>query len=222
MWETWVQSLGWEDPLEKGKATHSSILAWRILWTTVHGVTKSQTQLSNFHFHGSWLLPRSKCLLILCLPSLSTVILEPKKIKSATVSTCSPSICHEVMGLDAMILVFWMLSFKSVFSLSLSHSSRGSLVPVHFLPLERYHQQKSPVFSKSVFWQLHNLSLCLFFIRSEWEHTFSYFVELYCFLKWGWCLGFPPSNGENFVLIDIIPQVLLESGDLFPHQCPKP
>ena len=33
MWETWVQSLGWEDPLEKGKATHSSILAWRIPWT---------------------------------------------------------------------------------------------------------------------------------------------------------------------------------------------
>ena len=34
MWETWLQSLGWEDPLEKGKATHSSILAWRIPWTT--------------------------------------------------------------------------------------------------------------------------------------------------------------------------------------------
>ena len=33
MWETWVQSLGWEDPLEKGMATHSSILAWRIPWT---------------------------------------------------------------------------------------------------------------------------------------------------------------------------------------------
>ena len=33
MWETWVQSLGWEDPLEKGKATDSSILAWRIPWT---------------------------------------------------------------------------------------------------------------------------------------------------------------------------------------------
>ena len=32
MWETWIQSLGWEDPLEKGKATHSSILDWRILW----------------------------------------------------------------------------------------------------------------------------------------------------------------------------------------------
>ena len=33
MWETWVRSLGWEDPLEKGKATHSSILAWKIPWT---------------------------------------------------------------------------------------------------------------------------------------------------------------------------------------------
>ena len=37
MWETWVQSLGWDDPLEKGMATHSSILAWRILWTEEPG-----------------------------------------------------------------------------------------------------------------------------------------------------------------------------------------
>ena len=51
MWEIWVQSLGWEDLLEKGKTTHSSILAWRIPWTTVHGVAKSWTRLSNFHFH---------------------------------------------------------------------------------------------------------------------------------------------------------------------------
>ena len=49
--ETWVRSLGWEDPLEKGKATHSSILAWRVPWT-VHGVTKSQTRLSELHFHS--------------------------------------------------------------------------------------------------------------------------------------------------------------------------
>ena len=40
--ETWVRSLGWEDPLEKGKAPHSGILAWRIPWTAVPGVTKSQ------------------------------------------------------------------------------------------------------------------------------------------------------------------------------------
>ena len=51
-------------------------------------------------------LPGSKCLLILWLQSPSTVILEPKKIKSVTISIVSPSICHEVMGLDAMILVF--------------------------------------------------------------------------------------------------------------------
>ena len=44
MWETWVQSLGWEDPLEKGNTTHSSILAWRIPWLgEVHEVTKSWT-----------------------------------------------------------------------------------------------------------------------------------------------------------------------------------
>ena len=60
-------------------------------------------------------LPRSKHLLISGLQSLSSVILEPKKIKSVTVSTFSPSICHEVMGLDAMILAFWMLSFKPFF-----------------------------------------------------------------------------------------------------------
>ena len=51
-------------------------------------------------------LPRSKCLLISWLQSPSAVILEPKKIKSVTVSTVFPSICHEVMGPDAMILVF--------------------------------------------------------------------------------------------------------------------
>jgi len=51
-------------------------------------------------------LPRSKSLLISWLQSPSAVILEPKKIKSVTVSTVSPSICHEVMGPDAKILVF--------------------------------------------------------------------------------------------------------------------
>ena len=53
MWETWVRSLGFENPLEEGMATHSSILPWRLpkdrgaWWVTVHGVTKSQTRLSN-------------------------------------------------------------------------------------------------------------------------------------------------------------------------------
>ena len=54
MWETWLQSLGWEDPLEKAMVTLSNILAWRISWTeepgglpTVHGVAKSRTQLND-------------------------------------------------------------------------------------------------------------------------------------------------------------------------------
>ena len=69
MWKTWAQSLGWEEPLEEGMATHSSILAWRILmdrglvwripmdrgaWqATVHRVAKSQTQLSDWAHNGS-------------------------------------------------------------------------------------------------------------------------------------------------------------------------
>ena len=63
-------------------------------------------------------LPRSKCLLISWLQSPSVMILEPKKMMSVAVSIVFPSICHEVMGPDAMILVFWMLSFKPTSSLS--------------------------------------------------------------------------------------------------------
>ena len=70
-------------------------------------------------------LPRSKRLLVSWLQSPSAVILEPRKIKSATVYTVSPSISHEVMGPDAMILVFWMLSL--LFQVSFLCS--------HFLPL---------------------------------------------------------------------------------------
>ena len=78
-------------------------------------------------------LPRSKHLLIPWLHSASAVILEPRKIR-----------CHcfhfsPIYGSDIMILAFWMLSFKPVFSTLLSPSSRASLVPLHFLPLGWYH-----------------------------------------------------------------------------------
>ena len=74
------------------------------IWTFVGKVTYLLfNMLSRFVIA---FLPRSKCLLILWLQSLSAVILEPKKIKPVTVFISSPSICHEVMGLDAMILVF--------------------------------------------------------------------------------------------------------------------
>ena len=73
VWETWVWSLGWEDPLAKGKATHSSILAWRIPWTLVH--EKSQMGLSDFHFH---FLKWDKSMSIKC--TLGCLNLEWKKI----------------------------------------------------------------------------------------------------------------------------------------------
>ena len=77
-------------------------------------------------------LRRSKHLLISWLQSPSAVILEPKNIKSLTVSIVS-SICHEVIGLDAIIVVFWMLGFKPIFHSPLLLWSRGSLV-LCFLP----------------------------------------------------------------------------------------
>ena len=78
-------------------------------------------------------LPRSKHLLISWLQSPSAVILEPKKVKFLTLSIVSPSICHEVMGTEAMIFIFWMSSFKPTFSLS-SFTLRGSLFLLRFLP----------------------------------------------------------------------------------------
>jgi len=73
-------------------------------WTFVSKVTfKLFNMLSRFVIA---FLPNSKCVLISWLQSPSSVILEPPKIKSATVATVSPSICHEVMVLNAKILVF--------------------------------------------------------------------------------------------------------------------
>ena len=76
-------------------------------------------------------LPRSKRLLISWLQSPSAVILEPKKRKSSTIS---PSICHEVIEPDVVILIFWMLSFKPAFSLYFTLVKRlfscSSLFPI--------------------------------------------------------------------------------------------
>ena len=79
-------------------------------------------------------LGKRKCLLISRLKSPSTVILTPKKIKSVTVSTFSPSICHQVLGTMPWSLFSesWVLSQLFCFP----PSSRGFLVPLHFLPLE--------------------------------------------------------------------------------------
>ena len=58
-------------------------------------------------------------------------MLEPKKMKSDTASTFPPSICHEMIGLDAMIFIFWMLSFKPAFSLSSFTSGTSRLKPLY-------------------------------------------------------------------------------------------
>ena len=112
-------------------------------------------------------LPRSKHLLISWLKSLSPVILETKKIKSVTVATFLPYVCHEVMGPDAIILVFWMLSFKPAFLLSSSLSSGASSVALHFLPLEWYHL---------------NILDCWYFSQQSWIH-----LVLHPARHFAWC-----------------------------------
>ena len=98
-------------------------------WTFV---SKVMSLLFNMHSRVVLaFLPRSKRLLISWLQSPSAVILEPQKIKFLTISIVSPSICHEVMGPDAMILVFEMLNFKSAFySPFLFNSSSLSAISV--------------------------------------------------------------------------------------------
>ena len=134
--------------LEKEMATQSSILAWRIPGTGEPGGLPSMGSHRVRHDWSDWaaaaaaarfviaFLPRSKRFLISWLQSPYVMILEPKKIKSVTFPDFSPSIWHELIGLDAMILVFQMLNFKPVFSLSSFTLSRGSLVPLHFLLLK--------------------------------------------------------------------------------------
>ena len=80
------------------------------------------------------ILPRSEHLLISWLQSPSEVILKPKKIKSATVSTFFLSICRDMMGLDAMIFIFLMLSFKPTFSLSSFTFIKRLFSSLNFLP----------------------------------------------------------------------------------------
>ena len=122
-----------------------------------------------FHMLPSFViafLPRSKCLLISWLQALSSVVLEPKKIKSVIAPPFPPPICHEVVRLDIMILVFWMLSFKSAFSLFSFTLSKSSLVPLHILPLEWYlHIWGCCYFSQQSWFLLNDLSSLAFHMR---------------------------------------------------------
>ena len=88
--------------------------------TNLDSILKSRdiNLLINVHLVKAMILPRRKSLLISWLQSPSAVILEPPQNKVCHCFHCFPTIFHDVMGLDAMIFVFWMLSFKPTFSLS--------------------------------------------------------------------------------------------------------
>ena len=77
MWETWVRSLGWEDPLEKGKATHSSILAWRIPWTIQSmGSQRVGNNRDTFTFHREYHEKHYKPTLLTSIVMLKSYKLE--------------------------------------------------------------------------------------------------------------------------------------------------
>ena len=116
------------------KSINSSALSFIVQFSILYMTTGKTMVLTTWNFVGKVMslllnmlsrlvitfLLRSKCLLISWLQSPLVVILEPRKIKTSTVSTVSSSICHEVMGLNVMILAFWMLSFKPTFHSPLS------------------------------------------------------------------------------------------------------
>ena len=126
----------------------------------VHGVAKNRSDTTEWL---NWtelrlvnaFLPRSKHLLISWLQLPSAVILEPNKMKPVTVSTVSPSICHEVMGLDAMILVFWMLSFMSTFSFpSFTYYGQFQITNMISVSLQNSWKFKSTLVSRANWLQL--------------------------------------------------------------------
>ena len=102
MQETWVQSLSWEDPLEKGQATDSSILTWRIPWI-VHGVTKSQTQQSNFHFTSVISILQSRtCDPMLALQGLEQMLTVMNRSQGYPVSFLMTQGCWRALR-DALV-----------------------------------------------------------------------------------------------------------------------
>ena len=130
--ETWVKSLDGEDPLKEEMATHSSIPAWRIPWTEEPGGFQSMglkrvghDWVANTYTFppvqppslDSWEFSSVQSLAPFNFMAAVTICSDfgAQKIKSVIVCIVSPSICHEVVGPDAMIFVFWMVSFKPVF-----------------------------------------------------------------------------------------------------------
>ena len=115
-------------------------------------------------------LPRSKHLNFMAAVTVHSDS-EAWENKIFAVSIFPPSICHQMMGLDAMILIFLVLSFKPVFHSPFSLSSGASLVPLHFLPERRYH--------------LHIWGCCYF----SWQ-SFFFFLISWRLITLQYCSGF--------------------------------
>ena len=105
--KTWVPSLSWEDPLEKGKATHSSILAWRILYSILYSpwVAKNRTRLSDFHFRYSHIIfPPKSFISDISLCFSIVIIFNP-------VQCSTESMCFSNVGLKGyfQFYTFWRM-----------------------------------------------------------------------------------------------------------------
>ena len=144
-------------------------------------------------------LPSNKCLNFVAAVTVHSGILEPKKIKSVTVSILSPSICHKVMGLDSMILVFWMLTFKPEVNVFLEF-------PCFFYDPTYWHVDSlifcSSAFSKSnsYIWKflVHVLLKCSL---KDFEHYFArMWNERNCAVVWTFFVGITTYNFRFFVL----------------------
>ena len=115
MWESWVQSLGWEDPLEEGMATHSNILAWRIpmnrgaWWATVHRVAKSRTRLSDWLTQHSTNGENSVSVIV----DFSVHVLK-KQIGSALLSKLPGLRCNQVPSTHENLYSCWPSSFSKI------------------------------------------------------------------------------------------------------------
>ena len=133
-------SLVWHSAFYKAQLSHPYMTTGKTLSLTIQ-IFVSKVMSLLFSILSNFVIafcPRNKHLLISWLQSQSLVILEPKIMKSDTISIFPPSTCHEVMGQHAMIFVFecWVLS--QLFHSPLS-PSRGSVVPLCFMSLEWYH-----------------------------------------------------------------------------------
>ena len=163
-------------------------------------------------------LPRSKRLFISWLQLPSAVILEPKKIKSLTVSIVSPSICHEVMGPDAMILVFWMLDFKPTFSLSsftfinrfLKEPLRFAIGLCHlYIWGYWYFSQQSYSLLHFIFHFYPSKHLHSFIPRPSWLHTLTVPPQYLPFHNTGLISSPGPPLQEILALLDPVSQSIL-------------